>query len=627
MKRRLWLELVAGVMIASAFFYWTYLRPEGQPKTSAADSPEITERARHLRPKLLIIGIDGLAWAPLLQFANEGKLPNFSALIGSHPRGVLKAAPPLVGPAAWTTLATGVPPEVHGLTDVAAKVPFQYREERLGSDNRRAPALWEMAGRFGRKVALINWPGADREEFKDGVFIAENTDPDRPGPDQVRPAEWAAVMASAPRPSYPELEQAVLRCRDPRLVRAYQIDAGIYAATELILQKESPDLVMVQFGSLSAVTHGFWQYRWPLGLEHAFLPSDQEVARYRDAVENHLRLLDRLVGGLLTAAPGYTVVVVSAYGQSASYPPGNIRLEINRLLERMGWLEFDSPACDRIIEAMDRRKEIELPWPPAEAALELCQSLAEESADWLARGEELMAAPAVEAFISVHYPLKDPADDQETELRLTLMTNLARSLLPGRQRQDIVWSKTRAWNTRDFRQERRGIFLNVIDREPEGLVPQDDYSSRRRRLVRELKSLRTESGRRLFREVIANPDKDLFPFDSPDPPDLFVRVDPEALVEQYLFREAGDMSPIPLAALRWSYGDISADNSPEGVVIVAGGDFAREDLDALDFTPTLLNFMGLPVGANLPGKVAAKLLPAPDPVFIRDWAEPMGNSK
>ena len=73
-----------------------------------------------------------------------------------------------------------------------------------------------------------------------------------------------------------------------------------------------------------------------------------------------------------------------------------------------------------------------------------------------------------------------------------------------------------------------------------------------------------------------------------------------------LLRGRGDPDPIPLAAVLWSYNDVSGDHVPEGIWLVSGpGTAGFEPLSAgiLDLTPTILWLLGFPIGADMPGHV------------------------
>src|SRR5436305_1782620 len=74
------------------------------------------------RAPLLVIGIDGGEWRVIHQLWDEGKLPNLKALAGRGVTATLHTAYNS-SPVIWTTIATGVVPEVHGITDFVVATP------------------------------------------------------------------------------------------------------------------------------------------------------------------------------------------------------------------------------------------------------------------------------------------------------------------------------------------------------------------------------------------------------------------------------------------------------------------------------------------------------------------------
>jgi predicted AlkP superfamily phosphohydrolase/phosphomutase len=221
-----------------------------------------------------------------------------------------------------------------------------------------------------------------------------------------------------------------------------------------------------------------------------------------------------------------------------------------------------------------------------------------------------------------------PARDQaEEKAREAAMLTLARALRPEQQRQDILWSGTRAWNPSDFHKQVQGIYINLADREPEGIVPEKKYKSFRRELVRALADLRTERNQRLFTMVKVNPDKPMMPLGLADRPDILVEVNRDALIADFAFRGPADPDPIPLAAVRWSYKDVSGDHVRDGVFLVSGPGaktFKNYDASSLDIAPTVLWLMGMPVGADMPGRVLTEAFEDSEqkraPLYIRSWS-------
>jgi predicted AlkP superfamily phosphohydrolase/phosphomutase len=606
MRRRLVIEVLIGVALIAGFFYWLYLRPKPGPAALKPDDPIIKKSIRENRDKVLLIGVDGMTWDIALPLINEGKMSNLARLFAYGTHGIGFSSPPLISPAIWTTIATGVPREVHGIVNFFTKLPFEYREVIMTSRFRRAPALWQMASWAGRSVGVVNWYATFPAEPVRGVFVAEGAEPGKADARNVYPPEWAERLKNAPAPEYVPYQDELQNIRDSRVTRAYDLDREVFAMAFEIMRSEHPDLMMVYFQNVDVVSHGFWKYRWPLGLDHHFSVTREERERYQNVIESHYEFTDHLIGGLLAEAEGYTVIVVSDHGHGPTFPPKNIFPDLNKLLERMGYLRYQGVTCDQVLYDLWQKGRLKTPAYPASDIFMVCQELEAETGKWMAQGADMMEPAAVDAYLGARLNLvAAKGEDQEKE-REQAMTVLARALKPESQRQDILWRATRAWNVRDFHMDVRGLYLNLAEREPEGIVPREDYRNFRRELVRALKDLRTESGRRLFASVEENPDKDVMPMTAADPPDVLVEIDRNAMLEDFAFRGPSDQDPIPLAAIRWSYRDVSADHVLDGVFLVSGEKartFKNMDAGSLDLAPTVLWLLGLPVGADMPGRV------------------------
>jgi hypothetical protein len=132
------------------------------------------------RPRVIVLGLDGLDPGVVEQLAGEGQLPNFRRLRERGAAGTLTATPPLLSPILWTTIATGVPPGRHGVaafdrisllgrvalsppagTGWAFRGPLHWAgmSERLpvSAAQRRAYAFWEIAARAGIPTLTVNW--------------------------------------------------------------------------------------------------------------------------------------------------------------------------------------------------------------------------------------------------------------------------------------------------------------------------------------------------------------------------------------------------------------------------------------------------------------------------------------
>ena len=66
---------------------------------------------------IALVGLDAADWSRVDPLIAAGTLPTFARLRSHGRTGVLIATPPLVSPIIWTTIATGMQPEDHGVLD------------------------------------------------------------------------------------------------------------------------------------------------------------------------------------------------------------------------------------------------------------------------------------------------------------------------------------------------------------------------------------------------------------------------------------------------------------------------------------------------------------------------------
>ena len=208
------------------------------------------------------------------------------------------------------------------------------------------------------------------------------------------------------------------------------------------------------------------------------------------------------------------------------------------------------------------------------------------------------------------------------------MIELSELLSPGSQRSEVLWKKTSVWNTHDSKKSVRGLYINLSKREPEGIIDFDKYESFRKDVISSLKKLRTEKNIFFFKSVKQNPKKDRIPMGEKDLPDILVEINPEAVFHQFIYRGHDDADPIPLAAVRWSYNDVSGVPTSDGMYVISGkfaSQFKNIDMSIYDFTPTILFLSGLPVGADMPGEVKTDIfdssIPHRKPIYIKSWQD------
>lgn len=307
------------------------------------------ERAERPERRVLLIGIDGASMKVIEPMAREGRLPNLSRLMEQGASGNLRSLHPLLSPRVWTTVATGVEPDTHGILNwVTPETPDQPSRLYTSMD-RKVHALWNIATDAGLSVGMVNWlvtyppepirgvmltdhalPGSeDNQRFMKETFTGKKDDEGIPSeaPKTMPPAWAAKVEAAAVAAAEPLTHVPNPFTRDPlpmalfrdKFSRYYTQDDTIARLALQIEEENEPDVLMVLFQGIDRTSHFFWgtlepSSKYPEKLRF----SDEEKVIGAEVLRTYYEYSDALIGKLLERyGPEDLVLVVSDHGFEA----------------------------------------------------------------------------------------------------------------------------------------------------------------------------------------------------------------------------------------------------------------------------------------------------------------------
>ncbi|MFC1848564.1 alkaline phosphatase family protein, partial [candidate division CSSED10-310 bacterium] len=117
--------------------------------------------------KVLIVGIDALTPGLVEYLISKSCMPNLENTIRNGSKVIIQTRIPLKSPLIWTTIATGVLPEFHGITD------FILEGTVVNSTFRKVPAFWNIMATFNVKGATLNWYASWPAEKNAGIIISD----------------------------------------------------------------------------------------------------------------------------------------------------------------------------------------------------------------------------------------------------------------------------------------------------------------------------------------------------------------------------------------------------------------------------------------------------------------------
>jgi len=125
------------------------------------------------RVRSLVIGLRSVDWPSLHPHLDAGRMPNLLNLIERGASATLASARPLTREVLWTSLATGLLGDRHGVLWQIEIRPDNGGVQRTGRRSWRAPAFWELLEAEGIATACVNWPATSPADRWPGVHVDE----------------------------------------------------------------------------------------------------------------------------------------------------------------------------------------------------------------------------------------------------------------------------------------------------------------------------------------------------------------------------------------------------------------------------------------------------------------------
>jgi tetratricopeptide (TPR) repeat protein len=298
--------------------------------------PAVADHVRAARP-VIFIGLDGADWQLLDPYLASGAMPNLKQLVNSGMRGPLETEVPPLSPLVWTTMMTGTSPLQHQILDFTRFNPYTHEKEPITSDERRAPAIWNMLTYGGKQAAVFGlWATYAAEPVQavnvsDRLFTFLYTDEKHPAGVVYPPQRqrWAEQhVADAERavdlsrmhdylPALTDAEFAALSKTDnpyankAGALRRILIETEIYRRLSLdYLRKRArmPDLTIVYFQGTDSIGHEFAPYAPPKQPQIA--QADYDL--YSGIPEKYFRYIDTILGDYIAVARESNAVIVIA---------------------------------------------------------------------------------------------------------------------------------------------------------------------------------------------------------------------------------------------------------------------------------------------------------------------------
>jgi predicted AlkP superfamily phosphohydrolase/phosphomutase len=276
--------------------------------------------------KVLLIGLDGAEWNLIRPLMARGEMPNLKSLVDRGISGDLKSLEPLQkSPAIWTTIATGKPPEEHGIrTFVESK-----GGKPLTANIRRVKALWNILSAAGKTVGVVGWLMSWPAEQVNGFVVSDYIQyqaartsrfenrtwpPGLYGEIESLSRDWKAMPWSEVNGFLSEpfdsasADSSVAMSLQP-IKWMISADATFVDVALKLGRQMKSDFLAVYLRSMDTMGHLYWNYQSPESYPPQMTRPELKP-HLKETMRFNYRWVDAQVGRLLELADEKTTVIV-----------------------------------------------------------------------------------------------------------------------------------------------------------------------------------------------------------------------------------------------------------------------------------------------------------------------------
>ncbi len=511
--------------------------------------------------RVLVVGWDGAAPDLVLPWVEKGHLPTLGRLLREGAAGeVASTMPPLSGPA-WAAFVTGRSPGQTGLYDFLYRRAGSYGFSPINARMRDGRSFWRILSDAGRRVGVFNVPLTHPVEPVNGYMVSGFMTP-YGAHDFTYPPELAAELENVVG-GYRLYPWANYSDRQP--------EAFFQAVEEIIEQRTKAtlhlmdthpwDFLITVMYETDTSEHQLWHYIDPTHPRY----DPARVARYGNPLLRIFQQADDSLRQILARVDDDTLVIfMSDHGMG----PVHHFVFLNSWLRDEGYMVLKRDPLTQI-KAMAMRAGFNL--------------------------------VNVHKLVNALYVIKD-IEHRVSYSKDSLMKKVFLSF------DNVDWSRTVAYS---FGRAVGMVYINLRGREPQGIVePGEEYEAVRDEIARRaLAYTDPRTGRRLAKEALRREDV-YHGRHLEQAPDLIL-IPADETSHVFGLSDFGSWSLFE-PAYRYT-----AVHRPNGILAIRGPQVPAgakiTDARLEDLAPTILYAMGVPVPADMEGRVLTDVF---DPAYV-----------
>ena len=285
------------------------------------------------KQKVIVLGWDAADWKVILPLIEQGKMPNMKIFLEKGVHGKIKTLDPPLSPMLWTSIATGVRADKHGISGFIEPTPDGERLRPVTSTSRRVKAIWNILNQEGYKSNVVAWWPTNPVEPINGVMVSNLfqiasksiEEPWISPPESVHPKEMEETLEkfrvhpheitlSMALPFIPNLNTDKELRKEQRtlsVLKTLANAATVHAISTYLHEETTWDFMAIYHDAIDHFSHIAMRYHPPKRPEI----EQKEFDDYNLVVEAAYRFHDLMLGRILELMDEQTtLLIVSDHG-------------------------------------------------------------------------------------------------------------------------------------------------------------------------------------------------------------------------------------------------------------------------------------------------------------------------
>lgn len=280
------------------------------------------------KSKIVVIGWDAADWKVINPLLEQGKLPGLQSVMNRGVHGKIQTLDPPLSPMLWTSIATGVRADKHGITGFVEPTPSGDGIRPVTSTSRKVKAIWNILNQNGWKSNVVAWWPSNPAEPINGVMVSnlyqlaskEKMEEWEMPAGTIHPESMNEIMAefrvhpheitlAMMYPFVPDVMENVELRREKKTVmisKTISQAASVHAASTYLMQETEWDFMAVYHDAIDHFCHIAMRYYPPRRPEI----SEKDYEFYKGVVEAGYRYQDMMLERTLEMIDDDTTILI-----------------------------------------------------------------------------------------------------------------------------------------------------------------------------------------------------------------------------------------------------------------------------------------------------------------------------